>query len=161
MFDEGWVLFEGLSGSSVFFLEDFLELGGDVSSVTVQNWSVTIVDLAWVLDDDDLSVESLAFSGWVVLGIGADVSSSEVFYGDVLDVESDVVSGSGFWELFVMLLDGLDFGNDVSWAEFDLHSWLENSGLYSSDWNGSDSGDFVHILQRKSQWFVIGSLRLW
>ena len=99
-----------------------------------------------MLHDDDLGSEGLAGSGRVLLGIGGASSSGDVLDGESLDVESNVVAGIGGLELGVMLLDGLDLGLDSSGGELSEHSWLEDAGLDSSDWDGSDTGDLVDVL---------------
>ena len=47
-------VFQLLAGTPVNFLFDLLELAGNVSCVTVQHWSISILDLSRVVQDDDL-----------------------------------------------------------------------------------------------------------
>ena len=51
-----------------------------------------------------------------------------------------------------MHFNGLDFSLDVSWSEGNLHTWLEDTGFDSSDWDGSDTTDLVNVLKWESQW---------
>jgi hypothetical protein len=46
--------------------------------MAIQDWGVTVSDLSWVVHDDDLSLESFGFLGWVVLGVRSNISSSDV-----------------------------------------------------------------------------------
>lgn len=103
--DELGLLFDGSSSSSVVLGHDFLELAGDVGGVAIQHWAVSVLDLSGVVDDDDLSVEAVAFPGGVVLLVGADESSLEVLDGNILDVEADVISGDGLGEGLVVHFD--------------------------------------------------------
>ena len=82
-----------------------MELAGNVGSVAIQDWGVSVLDLSGVVHDDDLGEEVLDFSGGVRLDVTADIASLDVLDGETLDVESDVVSRNSFLELFVMHLD--------------------------------------------------------
>jgi len=148
-----------LSGSSVNLLEKLGELAGNVGSVAIQDWSVSSTDLTWVVKDDDLGVEAVAALGWVVLGVTADVSTSNLLDGNVLDVEADVVTWETLGELLVVHLDGLDLSGDVGWCEGDDHTRLDSTSLDTADWNRANTGDLVDILERKSEWLVSWSGR--
>jgi hypothetical protein len=93
-----------------------------VGSVAIKNWSVSSTNLTRVVEDNDLGVERAGSLGGVVLGVTADVSTTNLLDGDVLDVESNVVTGKTLNELFVMHFDGLDFGGDTSGGEGDNHT---------------------------------------
>jgi hypothetical protein len=100
---------DGLARAAIDLLEELRELAGDVGSVAVEDWSVAGTDLAWVVENDDLSVEGLAALWRVVLGVTGDVATTDLLDGDVLDVEADVVTRLALGELLVVHLDGLDF----------------------------------------------------
>ena len=117
-----WEVFKLLTGTSVNLFLKFFELAGDVSGVAIQDWGVTVTDFTWVVQDDDLSGEVNGTLGWIVLGVGGNVSTSDILDGDVLDVETNIVTWSGFWERFVMHLNGLDFSGDVDWSEGNDHT---------------------------------------
>jgi len=90
--DFAWIVFNFLTGSSIDLLFHFVESASDVGGVAIEDWSVAFLDFTWVVQDDDLSVEGSGLFGGVVFGVRADVTSSDVFDGDVLDVETDVVA---------------------------------------------------------------------
>ena len=69
--------------------------------------------MTWALKDLDSWAGALFYAG------RAHVTSSDIFDGDVLDVESDLVAWKTFWDLGVVHLDGFDFGGDVGWSECD------------------------------------------
>lgn len=85
--------------------------------MAVQNWGVSGTDLTRVVQDNDLSVERSSLLSGVVLGVGANVSTPDVLDRDVLDVESDVVTGETLGDLLVVHFDGLDFSGDVGGAK--------------------------------------------
>jgi hypothetical protein len=91
-----------LSGTTVNLLQEFSELAGDVGGVAIQDWSVSSTDLTRVVEDDDLGVEGLGTLGRVVLGVTAYVTTTDFLDGNVLDVESDIVSWETFNQGFVV-----------------------------------------------------------
>jgi hypothetical protein len=99
-----------------------------------------------MLHDDDLSSESLTSFSRVLFGIRGDRSSGDILNGESFDVETNVVSWISSLELGMMLLNRFDFSLDSRWSKLAHHSWLDDSGLNSSDWNSSDSGDLIDIL---------------
>ena len=76
-----------------------------MSSVAIQDWRVSVADLSGVGEDNDLGGEVLGSAGGLVLGVGGDISTLDILDRDVLDVESDIVSGDSFG-LFVAGLLG-------------------------------------------------------
>ncbi|KAH3678581.1 hypothetical protein OGATHE_000131 [Ogataea polymorpha] len=148
------VLLNLLTGSSVDLLEQLVESAGNVGSVAVQNWRVTSRDLTWVVQDNDLSVEGSTSLRWVVLRVTTDVTSSNFLDGNVLDVESNIVTWKTLSKLLVVHLDGLDFRGNTSWGESNNHTSLDDTSLNSTDWNSTDTTNLVDILQWQSQWLV-------
>jgi len=156
--DELGVLFKDFTVSSVDLLLDLIKLASDMSGMAIQDWSVTVSDLTWVTKNDNLSVESFTFGSGINLSIRSDVTSLELFDGEVLDVETNVVTWDSLWELGVMHLNRLDLSGEVGWSEGDGHSWFEDTGLDSADWDCSDTRDLVNILEWESEWLVQSSL---
>jgi len=154
------VLFQNLTRSTIDLLLHLGELAGNVSGVAIQHWLVSSVDLSRVVQDDDLGEERFGFLGGIVLAVGGDHSSFDVLDGDVLDVESNIVSGDGLLNGSVMHFDGFYFSGDSSWGEGDDHTGLDDSGLDTSHGNSSNTSDLVDILKGKSESFVLWSFRL-
>jgi len=150
--------FEFFSGSSVDLGVDGFEFAGNMGGVAIEDGGISGLDLSWMVENDDLCEEVNGFSGWVVFLVSTDVSSFDVFDGNVFNVETDVVPWDGFGQLLVMHFDGFDLGFDVNWCESDIHTGFDDSGLDSSDGYGSDSSDLVDILQWESEGFVGWSL---
>jgi len=122
--------------------------------MAIEDWGVTFLDFTRVVQDDDLGVERFGLEGWVLFGVGANVTSSDVFDGDVLDVETDVVAWETFWDLGVVHLDGFDLGGDVGWSEFDDHTGFDDTGFDSADWHSSNTTNLVDVLKWESESFV-------
>jgi hypothetical protein len=153
-FDEFGSIFNLLARSSVDFLEKFSEFACNVCSVAIEDRGVSSTNLTGVVQDDDLSVERVAALGWVVLGVTADVPSSDFFDGNVLDVESYIVTGETLGEGFVVHFDGFDFSGDVGGSKGDDHASLDDTGFDSADWDCSDTANFVNVLKRETEGLV-------
>ena len=151
------VLFGRLARTTIDLLLDLGELAGNVSGVAIQHRGVSVGDLTGVVQDDDLSGEVSSTLGWVVLGVTGDVSTTQFLDRDVLDVETDVVSGHGLLQGFVVHFDGLDFSGQVDWGEHNNGTWLQDTGFNTTDWYRSDTTDFVDVLQGQTQSLVGGA----
>jgi hypothetical protein len=125
-----------------------------MGSVAIQDWSVASTDLTWVVEDDDLGVEGSGGLWRIVLGVTGNVATANLLDGNVLDVETDIVSWKTLDELLVMHLDGLDFGGDTSGGEGDDHAGLDDTGLDTADWHRANATDLVDILEGKTEWLV-------
>jgi hypothetical protein len=156
--DKLGVLLQNLSGTTVHLLDDIGEFAGNVSSVAIQHWGVSVGDLSRVVHDDNLGLEASGRRGGVGLGVGSDESTSEILDGNVLDVETNIVTGAGLSEGLVMHLDGLDFGDNHGGGEHGMDTRLDNSGLNTTDGNRSNSSNLVNILKRKAEGLVGGTL---
>ena len=139
--DELGGVFDGLSGTTINLLQDLRELASNVGSVAIKNWGVTSTDLTRVVKNDDLSSERSSFLGGVVLRVRADVTTTDILNGNVLDVETNVVTGNTLNELFVVHFDGLDFSGDVGGGEGDDHTGLDNTSLNTTDWDCTNTTD--------------------
>lgn len=112
-----------------------------------------------MVEDDDLGVERSGLLSGVVLGVGGDVSTADILDGNVLDVETDIVTGVTLLELLVVHLDGLDFSGDVGRGEVDDHAGLDDTGLNTTDGHCANTTNFVDILKRKTEGLVGGTNR--
>lgn len=155
--DELGVVLNGLSGTAVNLLKQLRELASNVGSVAVEDGGVTSADLTGVVEDDDLSVEGGSTHRGVVLGVTADVTTADFLDGNVLHVETDVVTGDTLLELLVVHLDGLDFSGDVGGGEGNDHTGLDDTGLDTADGDRSNTRDLVDILEGKTEGLVGGT----
>merc|ERR1719270_582422 len=136
---------------TVNLLLDLSKLASNVSCVTIKDRRVSIADLTWVIEDNNLGSKVGNSRGRLVLGVRGHVSSLDVLHGDVLDVEANVVSGDGLGERLVVHLHGLDLGGQHVGGEGDDHAGLDDAGLNSAHGNCSNTSDFVNILEGKSK----------
>lgn len=157
--DKLGVLFEDLTVTLVNLLENGVELAGNVGSVAVKNWGVTVRDLAGVVKDNNLSIERSAALGGVILRVTGDVTTSDILDGDVLNVEADIVTGETLSELFVVHFDRLDFGGDVSGGKGNNHTGLDDTSLDTANGHGTDTANLVDVLERETEGLVGGSGR--
>ena len=58
-----------------------------------------------MVKNDNLGNEHGGILGWVFLGVGANVTSLDILDGQVLDVETNVVTWGGRVDLLVMHLE--------------------------------------------------------
>ena len=121
-------------------------LAGDVGGVTVQDWAVAVADLAGMVEDDHLGGEVLHTSGGLVLAVGGHVASLDVLHGDVLDVETNVVSGNSLGQRLVVHLHRLDLSGQLVGGEGDDHAGLDDAGLDTAHGDCANTSDLVDIL---------------
>merc|ERR1719232_1978188 len=107
-----------------------------------------------MIEDNNLGGEVRDSRCRLVLGVRGDVSSLDVLHGDVLDVEANVVSGNSLGERLVMHLHRLDLGGQHVGGEGDDHAGLDDASLNSANGHCSNTSDFVHILEGKSERLV-------
>jgi len=157
-FDELWLLFKNLTVTLVNLTADLGELAGNMGGVAIEDGGVSVVDLTWVVKDNDLSEEHFCVGGWVILGVRGDITSLDVLDGDVSDVEANVVTWEGSFNLFVMHLNGFSFSSEGKWGKGDNHAGLEGSGFDTTDWDSADTTNFVDILKWESEWLLRWSL---
>lgn len=86
------------------------------------------------------------------------MSTTDVLDGDVLNVESNVVTWLCLFEGFVMHFDRFDFSGDSVGGEGCYTSWLEDTSLNTSDWDSSDTANLVDVLEWETEWLAYWSL---
>ena len=117
-----------------------------MGSVAIKNGGISVLDLTWVIKNDDLSDEHFSVFSGVILGIRADITSLNVLDRQVLNVETNIVTGSCFFDLFVMHLDRFDFSGSTNGTEGDNHTWLKGTSLNTTDGYCTDTTNLVDIL---------------
>merc|ERR1719391_848996 len=145
--DELGGILSGLAGTPVNLLQDLSKLAGNVRCVAVKHRGVTIGHLSWVVEHDDLGSEVCNTSGRLVLGVGCDEATLDVLHRHVLDVEADVVAGTGLSQRLVVHLDGLDLSGEGDRGKGDDHAGLDHAGLNTANRHCANSANLVHILK--------------
>jgi hypothetical protein len=110
---------------------------------------------------DDLGNEHFGILAWVILLVGADITSLDVLDGQVLDVETNVITWGGLLNLLVVHLDGLNFSGDTNWTEGDDHTCLDDTGLDTTNWHSSNTTNLVDVLEWETEWLFIWALGEW
>jgi len=114
--------------------------------MAIKYWSVAVHDLTWMVHNDDLSFEKFSIHGWGVLGIGGNITSLDISDRKILNVESNIVTWNSFFDLLVMHLDRFTLSGGSKRTECNCHSWPDDTGFDSTDWDSSDTRDLVNIL---------------
>ncbi|KQP72498.1 hypothetical protein ASF40_20730 [Microbacterium sp. Leaf288] len=112
-----------------------------------------------MVEHDDLCCEIGGALGWVVLGVTSDVTTTQLLDGNVLYVETNVVTRYGLLESFVVHLHRLDFSGDVGGGEDDDGTRLQDTSFDSAYGHRTDTTDFVYVLEGKTQGLVCGTSR--
>jgi len=152
--DKLGVRLDRLACSAVDLLDELAELARNVCSVAIKHWCVAGPDLTRMVEHDDLSVERRGFLGRVILRVGAHIPAPDIFDGNVLDVEANVVTRVAGLELLVMHFDGLDFSGDVGRGEGNDHAGLDDTSFNSADGDCANTADLVNILKWEAEGFV-------
>jgi len=145
--------------TTIALFEDLFKFAGDVSGVAIHDRRISVLDFSRVVENDDLSVEVLALFGRVVLGVRGNVATTDFLDGDVLDVETNVVTGKSLRKRLVVHLHGFDLSGDVGRGEADNHARLDDTGLDTTDGHCSDTADLVDVLEWETEGLVGGTLR--
>merc|ERR1712002_4556 len=157
-FDEFGVVFEFLTGTTIDLFLELRELAGNVSCVAIKDWSISSVDLTRVVQDDDLGGEVVGALWWIILAVSGDVSSLDFLDGDVLDVETNVVSWLCLVHGLMMHLNRFYFNGKTGWGECGDNTWSDDSSFDTAHWNSSNTSDLVDILEWETERLVCGSL---
>jgi hypothetical protein len=76
--DEFGGLFNGLSSSTIDFLDELGKFASNVGSVAIQHRCITSTYLTRVVKNDDLGIERISLLRRVVLGIRGNISASNI-----------------------------------------------------------------------------------
>merc|ERR1719192_273029 len=115
--------------------------------MAIKHRGISSLDLARVVQDDDLSKEGLCSLGGIVLAVSTHVSTTDVLDRHVLDVETNVVTRAGLFHSGVMHLHGLDLSCHHGWGEGHHHTGLDLTSLHTTNGDRSDTSYLVDILE--------------
>ena len=152
--DKLGVFLKDLSGTTVHLLLDVSKLAGNVGRVAIQHRRVSVGDLSRVVHDNDLGLKGGNARGGVGLGVGSDVSTAKILDGNVLHVETNIVTRDSLGERLVVHLNGLNFGNNTSRGKHGVDARLDDTSLDTADRNRSNTSNLVDILERKTEGLV-------
>mmetsp|Transcript_23261 Transcript_23261/g.35704 ORF Transcript_23261/g.35704 Transcript_23261/m.35704 type:complete len:200 (-) Transcript_23261:469-1068(-) len=103
---------------------------------------------------NDLGLKRSNALRWVILRVRCNVTAAKILDGNILHIESNVVSRYSLREGFVMHLDRLDFGVDSCWGKVCYNARLDYTGFDTSNRNGSNTSNLVHILKWKTKCLI-------
>merc|ERR1711964_570358 len=109
-----------------------------------------------VIENDDLCKEGFGFLSGVLLAVRGNHTTLDVLDGNVLDIESNIVSWDSNFNGSVMHFNRFYFSGHSSWRECESHTSLDGSGLNTSHWNSSNTTNLVHILRGSRRGLSIG-----
>jgi len=122
--------------------------------MAIKDWSITIFDLTWVTEDNNLSDKGISFSGWFIIKVRSNKTSFDIFNRETFNIETNIITWNSLWHLSVMHFDGFNFSSESWWGEFNSHTWFDDTSFDSSDWYCTDTRDFVDILEWESKWGI-------
>lgn len=142
-------LLDLLASAAVDAGEELLEAAGHVRSTAVHDGRVALrkelisartqigskrdctyfVDLARMVEDDDLRGEALGLARRVVLLLARDVSPADVLHRNVLHTEADVAARLGLRDRGVVLFDRPHLAFGTRRREGEGHVRLQDAGL--------------------------------
>jgi len=153
-FGESFQLF---AGTTIAFLEDLFKLASNVGGVAIHDRCVSVLDFSRMVENNDLGVEVFALLGRVVLRIRSDVATTDFFDGDILNVETNVISRKSFRKRLMVHLHRFDLSGDVGRCETDHHTRFDDSSFNTAHGHCSDASDLVDILEGETKRLVGGA----
>lgn len=82
------------------------------------------------------------------------ILTANFLHGNVLDVETNVVTRKTLSKLLVVHLNGLDFSGDTSGGEGNNHARLDDTSLDTTDRDRSNTTNLIDVLKGKTEGFV-------
>jgi hypothetical protein len=156
--DELGVLFQNLTGTTVYLLHGGSEFAGNVSNVAIQQRELSVGDFSRVDHDNSMGLETGDSRGGAGFGVRGDVSASEILDGNVLRVETNVVTRDSLGKRLVVHFDGPNCGNNTGGGEVGMYTRLNDTSLNTTDGHNSDTTDLVSILERNTKGLLSGKL---
>ena len=86
-----------------------------------------------------LSIEALCLFWWVVLRVASHHTTTDFLDGDVLHVETNIVTGQSFREGLVMHFNRLDLSGNASRRKGNHHTRLKDTSLNTTDRNRTNT----------------------
>jgi len=104
----------------------------------------------------DLANEGFVVSdeGWFAVGVSGHVATADVVSSEATDVESNVVARLCLVDHGVVHLNGLHFTALHRRVEHDVLADVEDTGFDLANWQSSDTGDLVDILNWQAERLV-------
>jgi hypothetical protein len=111
-----------------------------------------------VVHDDNLSLEGGNTGSGTGFGVRGNVSTTKILDGNVLHVETNVVTRYGLGKGFVVHFDRLDFSNNLGRSKGGMDTRFDDTSFYTTNGHSSDTSNFVNILKGKTKGLLGGTL---
>uniref|UniRef100_A0A8C0P626 Uncharacterized protein n=1 Tax=Canis lupus familiaris TaxID=9615 RepID=A0A8C0P626_CANLF len=134
-FQELGTIFQLLSRTMNYVFLQLSKLASNVSCVTIQHRCISSTDLAWMVQDYQLSCEA----------------TMNIFDRYVLDIEAHIVPRKSLTQSFMVHFNRLYFSCNIDWSKGDHHARLKNTSLHSTHWDSTNTSNFVDVLERQTQ----------
>ena len=137
------------------FLLQLSKFSSNMRCVTIQNMCICSTDLAWMVQDNNLSCEANCFHWWVIFAVTSHIATTNIFDRHILDIEAHVVPRKSFTQSFMVHFNRLYFSCNADWSKGDHRAGFENTSLHSAHRDSTNATNFVDILEGQTQ----GSVR--
>jgi len=84
-----------------------------MSSMAIKNWSITVFDSTWVTEDNNLSDKVFSFSGWFIIKVRSNETSSDIFNRETFNIETNIITWNSLWHLSVMHFNRFNFSSET------------------------------------------------
>ncbi|OWK04775.1 hypothetical protein Celaphus_00002268 [Cervus elaphus hippelaphus] len=126
------------------------KLASNVSCLTIQHRCMSSTDVAWMVQNNHLSFASW----WVIFAVNSHIAMTNIFDRHVLDIEAHMASRKGFTQCFLVHFYRFHFRYYIDWRKGDYHARFENTGLYLTHRDNTNTTNFIDLLKGQTQRFV-------
>merc|ERR1712093_563471 len=98
-----------------------------MASMAIKNWRISIHDLTWMVHNNNLSLEEFSIHSWDVLSVRSNISSLDIRNSKTFNVETNIISRNGFFNLLMMHLDRFNISGSSDWTKSNSHVWLHDT----------------------------------
>ena len=139
LFHKLWLFFNNFISSSIIFCFNFSEFNRYIRSVAFHNWTISILDLSRMVQNDNLSLKACHFFCWIIISIRYYIPTLDLINFHILYMKSNKVSSLCFRYIFMVHFYRINFTLDCLWSNYNRHSWFQYTLLYCSYCHSSNS----------------------
>ena len=112
--------------------------------MTILHRCIASIDLAWVVQDNHLSLEASCFHCWSPL-LSPATLPERIYLRDTFLTLKPI--WKSFTQNFMVHFNKLDTSCNIDWSEGDHHAWFENTSLHRSHRDNTNMNNFVDVLE--------------
>ncbi|GER51100.1 translation elongation factor 1-alpha, partial [Striga asiatica] len=151
IFQELGLLLELLTRSPVNLGHKFSKLDSNVRSVAVEHRCISLSNLSRVIHDNHLRGKVSSFLSRIFLRVRGNITALEILNSNILHVEPDIITWESFLHCLVVHLNRFNFSGQTRRAESHHHTRLQNTRLYTANWDSSNTTNLVDVLKGKAK----------